>query len=155
MWLRRGLVDQHLHADPMGETVGLDTRARPSSRTNRVAYKMGFMESRRYSGIGTTDRRPLAHPKPTPNERLPLETQNRSREPHSPTFVPQAAVPIAHLPLPYLREVEDADTQTDIMQNAVRVLLVQLVDDRLLGREAEVRGEDGDGVLGWARQMVW
>ena len=33
------------------------------------------------------------------------------------------------------------------MQHAVRVLLVELVDDRLFGWETEVRGEDGDCVL--------
>ena len=66
---------------------------------------------------------------------------------HSPTFVPQTAVPVPHLPLPYLRKVEDADTQTDVMQNAVRVLLVQLVRDGLFWGKSELRWLDGHGVL--------
>ena len=63
------------------------------------------------------------------------------------TFIPITPIPIPHLPLPNLREVEHTDTQPDIVQHAVCVLLVELVDNCLLGWEAEVRGEDGDCVL--------
>ncbi len=72
---------------------------------------------------------------------------------HSPTFVPQAAIPISHFPRTYLREVEDTDTEPDIMQNAVCVLLVQIVCYGLLWGKAKLCWLDSDGVLNtvWVR----
>ena len=48
-----------------------------------------------------------------------------------PTLVPQTPISVSDLPLSYLREVEDAYTQSDIVQNTIGVLFVQLICDSL------------------------
>ena len=59
---------------------------------------------------------------------------------HSPTFVPQTAVPVPHLPLPDLRKIEDAYTESHIVQYTIRILLIEFVGNRLLWWEAKLRG---------------
>ena len=63
------------------------------------------------------------------------------------TCVPEKTVPISNFTLPYLRHVEYADTETDIVEDAIRVFLVQLVDEGLFGGEAKLRGVYWDLVL--------
>ena len=47
------------------------------------------------------------------------------------TCVPEKTIPIPDLTLPYLRDVEYADAEADIVEDAIRVFLVQLVDEGL------------------------
>ena len=63
------------------------------------------------------------------------------------TCVPEKTVPIPNFTLPYLRNVEHADTEADIVEDAIRVFLVQLVDEGLFWGEAELRGVYWDLVL--------
>ena len=46
--------------------------------------------------------------------------------------MPQTSVPIAHLPLTCLSNVEHTDTQTDVVKDPIRVLFVEDTDDSLL-----------------------
>lgn len=63
------------------------------------------------------------------------------------TLVPQTPVAIAHFALAGVDEIEDADAQADVVQDAVRVLLVQLELERAFRGDAERRGHQGDRVL--------
>lgn len=69
------------------------------------------------------------------------------------TCVPKEAVPIPDLSLPDLRHVEDANAETDIVEDAVRVLLVQLVDKSLLWGKVKLGGMNRDFVLLWTKQL--
>jgi hypothetical protein len=63
------------------------------------------------------------------------------------TSVIQAAIAIADLALARLREIEDADAEADVVQHAVRVLLVQLGRERARDGHAEVARLDRYRVL--------
>jgi hypothetical protein len=56
------------------------------------------------------------------------------------TCVPEKTIPIPDLTLSYLRHVEYADTEADIVKDAIREFLVQLVDEGLFWGEAELGG---------------
>jgi hypothetical protein len=47
------------------------------------------------------------------------------------TCVPEKTVDIPNFTLPYLRHVEYADTEANIVKGAIRVFLVQLVNEGL------------------------
>ena len=63
------------------------------------------------------------------------------------TCVPKKPVPIPDLTLPYLRHVEYADAEADVVKDAIRVFLVQFIDEGLFWGETELRGVYGDLVL--------
>lgn len=63
------------------------------------------------------------------------------------TFIPQEPIPVSYLPLADLCEVKHAYTQPDLVQDAVRILFVQLVRDRLFRGHVELRWVYRDGVL--------
>ena len=67
-------------------------------------------------------------------------SSNRQKDAALRTLVPEEPVTIPHLPLADLREVENADAQTDVVQDAVRVLFVEFV---------------GDCLFWWCTEMLW
>ncbi len=56
------------------------------------------------------------------------------------TCVPEKTVPIPDFTLPYLCQVEYANTEANIVEDAVRVFLVELVDEGLFWGKTELRG---------------
>ena len=66
---------------------------------------------------------------------------------NSPTLVPQTSISISDLSLPYLRKVEDAYTQSDIVQNTIGVLFVQFIRDSLFRGQPELRWVNCDCIL--------
>jgi hypothetical protein len=63
------------------------------------------------------------------------------------TSVIQAAVAVANFALASLREVEDADAKANVVQDAVRVLFVQLGRERARDGHAEVARLDRYRIL--------
>jgi hypothetical protein len=63
------------------------------------------------------------------------------------TLVPQVPVAVSHLSLADLRQIKDAYAQTDVVQDAVRVLFVELGDERLLWRYPEIGRVNSDRFL--------
>lgn len=61
--------------------------------------------------------------------------------------MPETPISIAHLPLARLSDVEDTDAQADVMQDPVRILFVEDVDDGLLCGQREGCWLYGDRVL--------
>lgn len=56
------------------------------------------------------------------------------------TCIPEKTVPISDFTLSYLCHVENANTEADIVEDAVCVFLVELVDESLFWGQTELRG---------------
>jgi hypothetical protein len=54
------------------------------------------------------------------------------------TCVPKKPVPIPDLALPYFCHIKHANAEADIVEDAIRVFLVQLVDEGLFWGETEL-----------------
>lgn len=65
------------------------------------------------------------------------------------TFIPETSVPISNFSFPDFDEVKHTDTQTDVMQDSIRIFLVDFVCDCLVRWRAKVGWQDGDRVLEW------
>lgn len=64
-----------------------------------------------------------------------------------PTFVPEEAIAVAHLPLAGLGEIKDAYAEADVVEDAICVLFVDFRDEGVVDGCAKVGRVDGDGVL--------
>ena len=69
------------------------------------------------------------------------------------TCVPKKAVPVPDLTLPYLCHIEYTNAEANIVEDAIRVLLVQLVDEGLFWGETELRGVYRNLVLLCEKQL--
>ena len=69
------------------------------------------------------------------------------------TCVPKKAVPVPDLTLPYLCHIEYTNAEANIVEDAIRVLLVQLIDEGLFWGETELRGVYRNLVLLWEKQL--
>ena len=69
------------------------------------------------------------------------------------TCVPKKTIPVPDLTLPYLCYIEYANAEANIVEDAIRVLLVQLVDEGLFWGETELRGVYRNLVLLCEKQL--
>ena len=69
------------------------------------------------------------------------------------TCVPKKTVPVPDLTLPYFCHIEYANAEANIVEDAIRVFLVQLVDEGLFWGEAELRGVYRNLVLLCEKQL--
>ena len=70
------------------------------------------------------------------------------------TCIPKKAIPIPDLTLAYLRHVEYANAEADVMKDAVGVFLIELVNEGLFWREAELRRMYRNLVLLWESMRI-
>jgi hypothetical protein len=69
------------------------------------------------------------------------------------TCVPEETVPIPNFTLLYLRHVEHADAEANIVEDAIRIFLVQLVVEGLFRGSAELRGMYRSHILLCEKQL--
>jgi hypothetical protein len=70
------------------------------------------------------------------------------------TCIPEKPVPISDFTLSYLCHVEHADAEANIVEDAVCVFLVELVDESLFWGETELRGVYRNLVLSVQKKKV-
>jgi hypothetical protein len=82
---------------------------------------------------------------------MKLDQKRRMRRCHPPVLQTHPCTrenrPRPNFALPYLRHVEYADAEANIVEGEIRVFLVRLVDEGLFWGEAELRGVYRDLVL--------
>ena len=72
------------------------------------------------------------------------------------TYVPEKTDPIPNITLPYLHHVEYADADTNVVEGAIHVFLVQVVDEPegLFWRETKLRGRGVSGSCPIVRKAI-